>query len=252
MLERAADWLEGSEMREGGWGYTESTGADADSSALGILFLGTMGRAIPHRALQRLISFARDDGGFATYGSDQSFGAWTASHVEVTATAALALRLAGTAPELVHRAEAFLHRRRRSSGLWNSYWWTSPFYATEVALRVLGGPAPSALETLRSSNPFEEALRQLVLPDTSGDLSATQLPDGSWPCAPVLRLTRRDIFDPLAGENAGPCFPDPQRIFTTATVLSALINTHSRNERYSRAKQKPELAVHCFRSPNRG
>ncbi len=225
-LERAADWLETNELGGGGWGYTEDTGADADSTALGILFLEALERRAPPSAVQRLLGFIRGDGGFATYGFDQSFGAWTASHVEVTATAALALRAIGEAPEVVERAADFLRRGRRVDGLWNSYWWTSPCYATEIATHLLGEQARQearkGLLHLRVTNPFEAALRSLVLGAGARSLVETQGPDGSWPSAPILRLTHRDIYSPQSGENDGPCFADRRRIFTTATAVAAL------------------------------
>ncbi|MBZ5635749.1 MAG: hypothetical protein LAO55_21685 [Acidobacteriia bacterium] len=225
-LERAADWLEANELEGGGWGYSESTGADADSTALGILFVHVMGRRAPASAVRRLLSFHRDDGGFGTYGFEQSFGAWTASQVEVTATAALALKAAQVAPQAIERAAVFLRRRRRADGLWDSYWWTSTCYATEMTVRLLGEQARleacSALRRIRPLNSFEAALRSLVLCGDTGDLSRGQDSDGSWPTAPILRLTHRDLYVPQGSDDAGPCFADPQRVFTTATVLSAL------------------------------
>jgi squalene cyclase len=214
LLEPAADWLEAHELPGGGWGYAESTGPDADSTALGILFQHAIGRRPQESAIRRLLSFARENGGFATYGFDQAFGSWTTSHVEVTATAALALRSAGAAHEAVQRATHFVRQQRRSDGLWDSYWWISPWYATEVALRLLGGPGPTA--ALSPQSCFETALQILVTQDTADQLRAAQNPDGSWPSAPILRLTDRDKY------GAGLLFADPQRVFTTATVISAL------------------------------
>ncbi len=225
-LDRAADWLEGSELDGGGWGYAESTGVDADSTALGILFLHTLGRRAPATALRRLLCFSRDDGGFGTYGFEQSFGAWTASQVEVTATAALALQTAQVAPDTVARAVAFLYRRRRVDKLWDSYWWTSACYATEITVRLLGekarGEACESLREMQPRNSFEAALRSLVLCSDLEDFTRSQDFDGSWPSAPILRLTYRDVYAPIASDNTGPCFCDPQRIFTTATVVTAL------------------------------
>jgi hypothetical protein len=225
-LDRAADWLEASELDGGGWGYAESTGADADSTALGILFLHTIGRCAPATAVRRLLSFSRDDGGFGTYGFEQSFGAWTASQAEVTATAALALQTAQVAPDTVERAVAFLYRRRRMDRLWNSYWWVSDCYATEITVQLLGekarGEACESLREMHPRNSFEAALRSLVLCSDLEDFTHSQDFDGSWPSAPILRLTHRDVYAPVASDNAGPCFCDPQRVFTTATVVTAL------------------------------
>lgn len=225
-LDHAADWLQTNEFAGGGWGYNENTGADADSTALGILFLHALGRPASSAAVRRLLTYKRDDGGFGTYGLEQSFGGWTASHVEVTATAGLALRMIGVAPESVERATEFVQRRRRADRLWNSYWWTSACYATEVATRLLGEEARQeaceTLQNLKPLNPFEAALRSLTLASDAVDLVLTQNSDGSWPSDPILRLTRRDIYNPLPGDDAGPCFADPRRVFTTATAVSAL------------------------------
>lgn len=227
-LKSAVNWMEAAELDGGGWGYAESTGADADSTALGILFLTTMGRQAPESALRRLLHFVRDDGGFGTYAFDQSFGAWTNSQVEVTATAALALRAAGVEDETVRRAENYVRSRSRPDGIWDSYWWTSPFYATEVCVRLLGDDG-AALEQLRPANAFEEALQAMTLKKSAGKMAATQLADGSWQSAPVLRLTRRDVVEPWASNDAGPCFPDPRRVFTTATVVAALSVANQRS-----------------------
>ena len=216
VLDPAADWLEAHELEGGGWGYAESTGPDADSTALGILFLHAIGRRAPESAVRRLLSFACENGGIATYGVDQAFGSWTASHVEVTATAALALRAAGADVEAIDRAVEFVRRSRRPDGLWDSYWWTSPWYATEVAVRLFSGRAPAVMPP---QNCFETALRILVTHEAAAQLSSAQNPDGSWPSAPILRLTDRD------GCDAGPIFADPQRVFTTATVVSALMQS---------------------------
>lgn len=225
-LERAADWLEANELEGGGWGYAQSTGPDADSTALGILFLQAIGRPAPATAVSRLLSFSRDDGGFGTFGFEQSFGAWTASQVEVTATAALALRTAGVAPDAVERAATFVRRRRRTDGLWDSYWWTSPCYASEVAIRLLGErarqDASEALRAIQPLNCFEAALQSLVLCNEVVDLAGAQTADGSWPTAPILRLTHRDVSFPQMSEDSGPCFADSRRLFTTATVVHAL------------------------------
>jgi hypothetical protein len=242
-LECAADWLEANELEGGGWGYTQSTGADADSTALGILFLQAIGRLAPASAVRRLLCFNRDDGGFGTFGFEQSFGAWTASQVEVTATAALALRTAGVAPDAVERAATFVRRRRRTDGLWDSYWWTSPCYASEVAVRLLGErERQEASETLRGIPPlncFEAALQSLVLCNEVVDLARAQAADGSWPTAPILRLTRRDVSFPQMSEDSGPCFADPRRVFTTATVVHAL-------GRYGRAATRGQLDTHAL------
>ena len=252
IVRRAADWLEANELPTGGWGYNSFTGPDADSTALAILFLQAMGKASPDSAIERLLSFSRADGGFATYGLDQSFGEWTTSNVEVTATAALALRACGAHAREIASATGFVQRHRRPDGLWNSYWWPSPCYATEVSLRLLGKAAREqtrqALCAIQPANAFEAALRALALspsPMYSRELQAKQSPDGGWPCAPILRLTHRDVHAPVTARDAGPCFADTRRIFTTATVLSAISipdicpSSHELEARQAEVFQRP-------------
>lgn len=226
MLERAAEWLESSELDEGGWGYAESTGADADSTALAIAFLCAMRRRVAMTAIRRLLRFVGEDGGFATFNLEQSFGAWTASQVEVTAAAILALTMTDEAPGVVDRARQYLCKRQRSDGLWESYWWMSPLYATEIVVRALGTnariQAASGVRALKPSNPFEMALQLMIAPDDLASLAITQNHDGSWPSAPILRLASRDVFEPWKQQHSGPCFADHGRIFTTATAVSAV------------------------------
>jgi hypothetical protein len=240
-LMRAETWLRAAEFRSGGWGYSEETGPDADSTALAILFLTARGGPIAERPVRRLVAHQQTDGGFSTYTSEPSFGTWVQSHPEVTAVAALALRrVPHVGRTTVARAVRYVLDHRRPDGLWNAFWWKSSIYATEASLALVNADEHSlGPERVRRSlllaadlSAFDRALRLLCLIYAGADaasaerdaaaLCAAQSLDGSWPSTPVLRLTARDCCEPWRVDGAGPLFADERRQFTTATVVAAL------------------------------
>jgi hypothetical protein len=144
-------------------------------------------------------------------------------------------------PAALRHCLGFIATQRRPDGLWPSFWWHSPWYATHAALSLLAAArVPS--RPLESScfrgddkprSPFDWALAlacslraspHLDAPAAAllSALLAVQQGDGGWPSAPVLRLARRDCDMPWAVADGGPLFADPQRLFTSATVLRAL------------------------------
>jgi len=241
-LDRAAVWLAGAACADGGWGYAPATGPDADTTALATAFLRRRGIASPH-GVARLLAHHQLDGGFATYTRAWNHGAWTNSHLEVTATAVLALSgEPGVPPEALHSARRFLRQGRGADGLWPSYWWTTPLYATQVALACLE-PDPDDLRRRTTAavdcptpTTFERALQILCLmhlgavdlvPAKAAVLAATQSPDGSFPSGAVLRVTHRHVAHPWSAADAGPTFADEARTFSTATAVAALAATTS-------------------------
>jgi hypothetical protein len=240
-LSRAADWLGAARFADGGWGYGPGTGPDADSTALAQLFLVSQG-CHPPSVLRLLLAHQQSDGGFATYTRAWNHGAWTLSQPEVTATVLLALLDEAPAFEPVAAAIRYLRAHRRVDGLWPSYWWTSPLYATDVALAGLGETAAvepervaAAVRDVATPTAFDLALQVSCLRrlgDAAGAtasamaLTARQLADGSWPSGPVLRLTHRHVTAPWQASDAGPVFPDPHRLFATATAVAALASRY--------------------------
>jgi squalene cyclase len=237
---RAASWLRAQEFPDGGWGYREEMGADADSTALAILFLSSQGLVLD-RSYQRLLGFQCANGGFATFKPPDGFGAWVAPHPEVTATVVAALMTRyGQGASCVDAGIEYLLGNTAADGLWNSYWWDSRLYGTEATLAALrragrkvdAGAISRTLHSLRPQNCFERGLFMLslgqlgCLPERDAKIAqmliAAQEPDGSWPSAPVLRLTNRDCEEPWTKDWAGPLFADQNRVFTTATVLASL------------------------------
>jgi hypothetical protein len=245
-LRSAARWLQENELAGGGWGYSDRTGCDADSTAHAVLFLSMAGARVPEEAYRHLLRFQQEDGGFSTYGSDDGLGSWGIAHPDVSAVAALAVR---PMPGALDRAVEYVLGQRTPDGLWNSFWWSSPLYATRASLALLRavdasldlGPTRAALHRTTPANAFERALllESLHLCDDGAGLAdelaaalaEEQLADGSWTSAPVLRITRRTCTAPWRSEDAGQLYADAGRRFTSATVLAALGRHLARSQR---------------------
>jgi len=239
----AAKWLLGAEFSGGGWGYNERVGTDADSTACAILFLASQGSSIAGRSYRRLKSFQLPDGGFSTYLAGNGAGSWGIAHPDVSAAALLAL-LARYPPESATIARGIEHvlARRTPAGLWNSFWCPSPLFATEASLSLLDkvgvmSDTASACESIRALTPrnaFECALMVSIIGFLHRDFPSAPLralikrlleeqkADGSWESEPILRVTRRDCFEPWKENEAGSLYHDPHRLFTSATVLEAM------------------------------
>jgi hypothetical protein len=231
---------------------------DADSTAWALHLaaaVGESGSAPALRARETVKAHAQRDGGVSTYldaarmrpvaprmrPPDGFAAGWcSTSHACVTASAALL----GIEP-----ARDFLRRAQRSDGSWRSYWWDDDAYATALAAEALAGTgreddrlrvaaavdwAAARIAANMGGSPFPAALclRVLSLDDTprtgesrehvTAGLVERQEPDGGWPASARLLAPRPDARD----RDAGPVPPlatlDENRIFTTATVLSAL------------------------------
>ncbi|MDQ1733894.1 MAG: hypothetical protein QOH56_145 [Pseudonocardiales bacterium] len=260
----AAGWLKSHELETGGWGYNPRVGADADSTALAIRLQSLEGAPIRAASWRRLREFQQPDGGFATYSADDGLGSWGASTADVSASAGYALLGAnekadaqtddhadwdtdnhadGDTGSALARTVGYLMTQRRPDGLWNSFWWSSPLYATRAALALLVAVrgrldltrTRHTLLGVQARNAFDGALlldclellttggpRCTTVASLAETLIATQLSDGSWTSVPVLRLTDRDCLRPWDRLQAGPLYADPQRLFTSATVVAAL------------------------------
>ncbi|HET7060640.1 MAG TPA: hypothetical protein VFI43_00515, partial [Nitrosospira sp.] len=226
-------------------------GADADSTAHAILFLSAEGIRLSEGSYRRLEVFQSEDGGFSTYQRGDSYGSWCVSHPDVTPMALLALLTRHVEGSVaINRGIDYIIGQRSESGLWNSFWWETPLYGTNACLALLkatggaesgGKVRESMLENLlllAPGNAFETALLLSVLmrlPDgvhaqpilskalaLARELIVTQMTDGSWNTAPILRVTRRNCYEPWNEVDPGPLYADPNRLFTSASVVDAL------------------------------
>ena len=200
MIETSLKWLLSNRTGGSGWGYHTGIEPDADTTGLAVSALRRFTRPVPNEAVLFLEKCRRADGGVGTYPANhQMSGAWTKSVCDVTPMALIGLGDRLPAPEIV-KAGRFLEQRQRADGLWPSYWWISPLYATWVSSTWLklyvGIPnAGKLLETLRGYPPmdaFEQALRLLCLAEYEDigpiilphidELIGEQRDDGSYRC----------------------------------------------------------------------
>jgi squalene-hopene/tetraprenyl-beta-curcumene cyclase len=240
----AARWLSDKEFADCGWGYNEAVGSDADSTSYAILFLASAGLQVPNAAYTLLGNLQCADGGFATYLPICEPDSWNVSHPDVTPIALLAL-LTLPAPDrkVIQRGIGYVLQHKTLVGLWNSFWWRSCLYGTEASLSLLDAagiemPSSAALIQIEPENSFEVALLTSsllyverdashgMIRDLVDTLICQQRPDGSWNTAPILRITRRDCYEPWVSGDAGQLYVEPNRLFTTTTVLHALIKAH--------------------------
>ena len=236
----AAHWQCEHAFTEGGWGYNERVGPDADSTSYAILYLASLGWPVPDSAYAMLAELQRPDGGFATYLPLGEPNSWNVSHPDVTPIALLAMLTQPTPDRaLVERGIDYVMQQRTPQGLWHSFWWRSGLYGTRASLSLLDAvgiemPSSAALTGTVPTNAYETALliSSLLLVNRAGSqgnigelvdgLIRQQRPDGSWATAPILRITRRDCYTPWDSNDAGQLYAEPSRLFTTATVLHAL------------------------------
>ena len=232
-LERAADWLCAHRLPGGAWGYNDRTEPDADSTSLSVLFLSAMNRALGSGPVAFLRQAQRLDGGFATFLPDGLTGTWGQSHAEVTAITLLALSAVPGGINARQAAEglAWLRRHRRPDGTWSAYWWTTPYLTTGLArscLAAFGGGEGAAPVLPLPDDSLQAAHLLSMMPHAAtqhaaltGRLLDAQKLDGSWAGKPALRIPPRDCAAPW-NEPESPVYADPNRLFTTATVISAL------------------------------
>lgn len=274
--ERTADALALRQQPDGGWGYNEDTPSDADSTSWAVLFLTRMqghDRACRHAGTclarhQRWLS-----GGVATYAAPGPirrymglsrwvpFRGWCRPQIEVSAVAGLAhCSLASdTSRASASAAWRYVRSRQNADGDWDSYWWTSPHFATQQAVALalsMGDLAPvrrAAAWTLRGQRhdggwgvpgeaaaSFPTALSLSVLAASGPDdprpiargidaLVCMQQADGGWPSHPVLRIPLPADTSPAGDDrwrlirfDAGIVLGDQHRTFTSATCIAAL------------------------------
>lgn len=151
-LDRAASWLLGTMLSEGGWGYKTHYLPDADSTANVIRFLATYYRdQLPGDMLTRLgdflLSFSDPNtGGFVTfmalpygieYMSEKSV--WCKPDVSVSAMAGLALAAIERKryDDVIDRLGSFLKEAQTGEGYWETFWWDDRIYGTFTCCKLL-------------------------------------------------------------------------------------------------------------------
>lgn len=246
-IQAASDWILRNENSDGGWGYNKKVGSDADSTAYAILFLRSEERPVPVRSYRFLKEFQCSDGGFSTYKASEGNDSWRISHPDVSPIALIAL---GTKysrkTSWIKRGINYVIKQRTSNGMWNSFWWDSNIYSVEANLSFLNTvkvqfDANGMIEILRRAKhkkAFEVALliscilhtedkfREAKISNLVDQLILEQRSDGSWTSEPILRVTKQNCFEPWNSGDPGSLYSDPNRLFTSSTVLESLCKVY--------------------------
>lgn len=254
MCRRAAAWLQSIGAEDGGWGYNRRVAVDSDSGSQALMVLGRFSLPCEEFLVRNLADMQLECGGFPTYPPDrgsQPPGAtgWRSAHPEVSAMVAEALRRRGGFEEQVDRCRRWLESVA-AGGVLTSYWWEGDGYAIWVQSRTatLSASAPGALQDAldrcAGSPQVAMVLSAAIDSGMAGEsveaairrLLREQLSDGSWPCAPCLRVTdpRHTVSN---GRLTGRVAADHRRVFSTAHAIAALERVRAR-ERVDHRKNR--------------
>jgi hypothetical protein len=244
---RAAGYLAAIGPDDGGWGYNRRVAVDCDSTAQALLVLHRFGLPIHPFLIDALLAAQESSGGFPTYRPDEPgrpASGWQVAHPDVSALVAVALRRLDR-PEETERCLDWLRGQRgETTGVapavancWASYWWSGTAYGLWAQARA-GLLEPRAEASIREAVATEHSAPQLAMAlsaatalglrdavdEAAGRLLIQQLADGSWPCAPCLRVTSPKVHVAAPGDGAalGPSYADATRIFSTAHAVAAL------------------------------
>lgn len=225
----------------GGWGYSRSTGADADSTAWACRLFAAHNAPVADMAAEVLEPFV-DSGGSAHTFREAGIGSWGASHAEVTPMVGLALTEAGSRSPLI----AALRRRvvldQGVDGAWTSFWWGTNVYATAWSLVFLaqttGIPIKTAARARRALvvasasdalTALERSLLLLAWMNVDPNADATldlldvvlsgQLVNGSWQPSALLLVPERF---PERQSQAPKPHADCNALMTTAMTCAAI------------------------------
>jgi hypothetical protein len=257
---QAWDLLLGRRGRTDGWGYNRFYPADADSSTWALRLAAALGLGETQRAsaARRFVErHMRSNGGITCYRAEDgpvastaagagSRDGWCTVHTCITAAAAALDPFEGPL--------RYILGTQRGDGSWTGYWWEDDAYTTARAVEALARQKSAefqaaahrgarwAAERLDATSARDgkdsafasalcvlamTALRDTVdrpaLDRAVGWLLARQRADGSFPPSAQLRIPPPSDVDPLARPEETVLYLDCDALFTTATVVTALV-----------------------------
>jgi hypothetical protein len=233
----AARYLMSVRNSDGTWGYNSSVSGDLDSTAQALMVLQRNNLKIEKTTLGWIAKHQLIDGSFPTYPPVLGMfkNGWAQGHPEVTLNIL----------ELFRRMNVYSNRRKR--GLkWlreisqkealNSYWWPRPGYMVWTLKKTNNRHLfeESYWNKLLDKRPIKAPelpmilnalVAQRFLCSNRGiraiaSLTALQRLDGSWDCAPCLRVTQRSSLSSL--NASGSLHAGKKRLFSTAHAIGAL------------------------------
>lgn len=234
--------------RDGGWGYNRRVGFDCDSTAQALLVLHRHGYRIRDSWIAEIAGAQSPCGGFPTYRPTGPDGApesgWQAPHPDVTLVVVRMMNRLGILPAERARAEQWLTTQAKG-GVVPTYWWTTPAYGLWAQAQAgfeAAAARDAAVQLLPSSGAVPDLPMLLFAASggaAAGDSSAEatvdnackqamvallsqQRADGSWDCAPRLRVTDPDVFRSSV-DARGRVYSGQRRVFSTAHAIAALV-----------------------------
>jgi hypothetical protein len=234
---RAAAYLAAHGGDDGGWGYNRRVAVDCDSTAQALMVTQRFDLPLPPFIAESLAAAQSGDGGYPTYVPQVAAApahGWQVAHAEVAAMVLAWLRRDGRHARRVARCEAWLAKQRRA-GVLPAYWWNDDAYALWLDARLGDLPAhaaPALAALLGRGLACPQAAMALSAAVAKGGfdaactaaarrLLAMQLADGSWPCAPCLRVTAPGEYT-ASPQARGSVVADRRRVFATAHAVAAL------------------------------
>ncbi len=222
------EWLKAVRNPLGGWGYRSHGRDGADPTAWAIIALRRHGQTAPHSALELINRCRRPDGGFAAYPNPVDTDETRATSApDITAVAVKALETVDPA------CQEYLASNMRTDVPGTVCRLASRFFVCSTILDwdTITAPWPLLNQVCQftaqhnEESVFEQALLLRCLVRlriqkawaVAASLRLLQQGDGSWPGSALL--------PPLLGVSTSKSQArfDDQRVFTTATAVSALV-----------------------------
>lgn len=251
--------------------YNDSIFQDGDSTTFILNLMQQLG--LPNQEIKsNWFNYLHSSGGWRTYiheqplrerlelSDDISVHAWLASHPCVSAAAATILKEIDK--PILDKTTAYLANNINETGYWESYWWTSPVYATAYAIIALKDSSsyisicenacnwllsqqqpdgswlnppsakPNAFYTALALNAlltFDKITHQAAIEKGVNWLQNNQTTDGSWQTDRILQIPATDVGNPQTVKHwrnssfGVNCITDDHnRVFTTSAVLNFL------------------------------
>lgn len=227
-MAESLEWLKEVRNPLGGWGYRSHGKDSADATAWAIIALRRHGQPVPRSAFELITRCRRPDGGFAAYPeAGHADEVRQTSAPDITAVAVKALETVDPS------CQEFLASHLRTDVPGTMCRLASRFFVCSAILDwdTITAPWPLLNQVCQftaqhnEESVFEQALLLRCLVrlriqrawSVAASLRLLQQGDGSWPGSALL--------PPLLGVPTGKSQMrfDDQRVFTTATAVSALV-----------------------------
>lgn len=216
---------------DGGWGYNRRVGVDLDSTAQALLTLNKLKIPFPDFLIGYILDAQSPEGGFPTYkpSPNNPLNNWQKPHPDITLMVIELLKRVGGFEKERALATEWL-KTQTVEGIINNYWWDTPAYSIWLQDKVgfLQGISSNLVLKYSHAHPNLPNLGMLLpsMISMKTDIETvekfcylllkTQLIDGSWACAPCLKVPH------YSSPSSTVVYADNRRIFSTIHALNAL------------------------------